>query len=160
MVVGPFVHAMPDYVDYHPGPGFDGRGDMIRWFNYWLKGDNTSYIIDEPDLTFFIRTSLTTGFYRYEPEWPIPRQQRRRMFLSRGQKLLEEENDNNDDVDVLVYRPEIGLEAGIWWGYALDDQRPFDQHCLIYESERIQKSTEIVGFVNISLQVEIFKESN
>lgn len=79
---------MPEYSNRNPGPGFDGRGDMIRWFDHWLKDANDSAeVMDEPDITLFIRTSLTTGFYRYEPEWPISRQKSYRMFLSTGQKI-------------------------------------------------------------------------
>lgn len=158
MVVGPFVHAMPEYSSRNPGPGFDGRGDMIRWFNYWLKDDNTSDILDEPDLTLFIRTSLTTGFYRYEPEWPIPRQQRHRMYLSKGQKLSEKENNNTNEINIVEYRPWIGFKGGIWWGSTLGDQQAFDRDCLIHQSEKIEERLEVVGFVNISLQVPILKE--
>ena len=156
VVLGPFVHAMPEYSDRNPGPGFDGKGDMIRWYNHWLKDANNSEIMDEPDMTLFIRTSLTTGIYRYEPQWPIPRQQTRRMFMTNGQKLIGEENSNNDGIDTLEYRPWIGLEAGIWWGWLTGDQRSFDEYCLIYESEIINETVEIIGFVNVSLQVMIF----
>jgi predicted acyl esterase len=153
VVFGPYVHAMPEDSDRNPGPGFDGKGDMIRWFDHWLKDSNDSDIMDEPDITLFIRTSLTTGFYRYESEWPIPRQKTRRMFLSKGEKLIEKENNNNSEIDILEYRPWIGLEGGIWWGESIGDQRLFDKYCLIYESEIMNETIEIIGFVNVSLQV-------
>jgi predicted acyl esterase len=156
VVVGPFAHAMPEYSYRNPGPGFDGKGDMIRWFDYWLKDDNDSAIMHEPDITLFIRTSLTTGFYRYEPEWPIPRQKNHRMFLSNGQKLNEKENKNKNEIDTLEYRPWIGLEGGIWWGESIGDQELFDKYCLIYDSEIIDQPLEIIGFVNVSLQVKLF----
>ena len=145
---------MPEHNLRNPGPGFDGKGDMIRWFNYWLKDDNTTDIYSEPDLTFFIRTSLTTGFYRYELEWPISRQKTTRMFFSKEQKLSEKENQNKIEFDTLVYRPWIGLEGGTWWGSITGDQRSFDEYCLVYQSEIINEPIEIIGFVNISLQVE------
>jgi predicted acyl esterase len=156
VVVGPFAHAMPEHTNRNPGPGFDGKGDMIRWFNYWLKDENNTGIMDEPDITLFIRTSLTTGVYRYEPQWPIPRQKTRRMFMTKGQKLTEEENNNNHDIDTLEYQPWIGLEAGIWWGSLTGDQRSFDKYCLIYDSEIMNETVEIIGFVNVSLQVKFF----
>jgi len=149
---------MPEYSDRNPGPGFDGKAEMIRWFNHWLRDENQhSDILDEPDITLFIRTSLTTGTYRYEPEWPISRQQIRRMFMSKGHRLvqqaIDEENGNKNDIDTLEYRPWIGFEAGVWWGSFTDDQRPFDEHCLIYDSDPVNETIEIVGFVKVSLLV-------
>jgi len=85
VAVGPFVHSMPEYSNRNPGPSYDGKAEMVRWFNYWLKDDSQhSDILEEPDITLFIRTSLTTGTYRYESQWPIVRQHIRRMFMSKG----------------------------------------------------------------------------
>jgi predicted acyl esterase len=150
---------MPEYSNRNPGPGFDGKAEMVRWFNHWLRDENeNSDILNEPDITLFIRTSLTTGTYRYEPQWPIARQQTRRMFMSKGQKLVEqartgEARENNIVVDTLEYRPWIGYEGGAWLGGLTGDQRPFDKDCLVYESDLIVEKIEIVGFVKVSLQV-------
>jgi predicted acyl esterase len=162
VVVGPFVHAMPEYSNRNPGPGFDSKAEMVRWFNHWLRDENdTSNLMKEPDVTLFIRTSLTTGFYRYEPQWPIARQKIHRMFMSKGQKLIEqtattttgEARGNNGTVDTLEYRPWIGYEGGAWLGGLTGDQRPFDKDCLVYESDLIVEKVEIAGFVKVSLQV-------
>jgi predicted acyl esterase len=160
VVVGPFVHAMPEYSNRNPGPGFDGKAEMVRWFNHWLRdGNKNSDIMNEPKITLFIRTSLTTGTYRYESQWPITRQRTRRMFMSKGQKLVEqpsimtEEGRNNLDVDTLEYRPWIGFEGGAWLGGLTGDQQSFDKDCLVYDSHFIEENIEIVGFVNVSLQV-------
>ena len=159
VVVGPFVHAMPDAANRHPGPSFDSKAEMVRWFTHWLteNGQNSS-MITEPDITLFIRSSLTTGTYQYESRWPIFRQQTRRMYMSKGQKLIEQtlstskEREINSDVDILEYRPWIGFEAGLWLGGLTEDQKPFDQFCLVYQSNPVEETIEIVGFVNVSLQ--------
>jgi predicted acyl esterase len=55
VVVGPFVHAMPEYSNRNPGPGFDGKAEMVRWFNHWLRDENEdSEMMDEPDITLFV----------------------------------------------------------------------------------------------------------
>lgn len=156
VVVGPYVHAMPESSNRNPGPGFDGKAEMVRWFDYWLKDeyeDDDCNILNEPDITLFIRKSLTKGFYRYERHWPVPRQQIQRLFMSNEQKLVQELQENDTLVDTLEYRPGIGYEGGSWLGGLTGDQRSFDKDCLIYESDLIDKSIEIVGFVNVSLQV-------
>ena len=81
---------MPEYSNRNPGPGFDGKAEMVRWFSYCLKdGNQHSDIVDESDITLFIRTSLTTGTYQYESEWPIARQQIHRMYMTKGRKLID-----------------------------------------------------------------------
>ncbi len=160
VVVGPFVHAMPENVNRNPGPGFDSKAEMVRWFNYWLKDENENDdILVEPDITLFIRTSLTTGTYRYEPQWPIPRQRTRRIYMTKDRILTEQipsiivEKIDNNNVHVLEYRPWIGFEGGLWLGGLTGNQQPFDEFCLVYQSDPVNETIEIVGFVNVSLQV-------
>jgi predicted acyl esterase len=157
VVIGPFGHTMPEYSQHIPSAAYDGKAEMVRWFSYWLKDDDQYRdIIDEPDITLFIRTSLTTGSYRYELEWPIARGQTHRMILSSGQRLLdqiEEIKKDSIDVDTLQYKQWIGFEAEDWWGVSFRDQSLFDQDCLIYNSDPVNRTLEIAGFVNVSLQV-------
>ncbi|CAF3823431.1 unnamed protein product [Rotaria sp. Silwood1] len=161
IVIGPFAHAMPENTNRHPGPGFDSLAEMVRWFNYWLKdNDRNNDILNETDITLFIRTNLTTGNYRYEPQWPIPRQRIQRMYMNKGQKLTEqvistttEDKCVNNNVDTLEYRSWIGFEGGLWLGGLTGDQRLSDENCLIYQTDPIQETIEIVGFVNVSLQL-------
>ena len=82
---------MPEYSNRNPGPGFDGKAEIVRWFNHWLRDENeNNALMKEPDITLFIRTSLTTGAYRYESQWPIARQQIHRMIMSKGEKLIRQ----------------------------------------------------------------------
>ena len=123
-------------------------------------GNKTNDILNEPDITLFIRTNLTTGHYRYESQWPIARQRTRRMYMASGRRLTEElfpttqATRNNIRVDVLEYRPWIGFESGMWLGGVTGDQRSLDEFCLVYQSDPINKTIEVVGFINVSLQVE------
>ena len=153
---------MPEYSNRNPGPGFDGKAEMVRWFNHWLRDENeNSDIMNEPDITLFIRTSLTTGTYRYVSQWPIAGQQMCRMLMSKGQQLIKKTatitaggaRGNKNAIDTLQYRPWIGYEGGAWIGRLTGDQRPFDKDCLIYESDIVAERIEIAGFVKVSLQV-------
>ncbi|CAF1649419.1 unnamed protein product, partial [Rotaria sp. Silwood1] len=47
----------------------------------------------------------------------------------------------------------IGFEGGLWLGGLTGDQRLSDENCLIYQTDPIQETIEIVGFVNVSLQL-------
>ncbi|CAF1203449.1 unnamed protein product, partial [Didymodactylos carnosus] len=157
IVVGPFTHSMPE--DNQPGPGYDGNSEIVAWFDYWLKGQDTN-ILNEPDVTLFIRnTSLPPsarsenipGEWRYET-WPVEHSHLKRFYLTDGNGLSFSEQ-NESRVNELVYKPWIGVESGALWGDLSGDQSPYDKDCLVYDSGILNESVEIVGFVRVSLQV-------
>jgi hypothetical protein len=46
------------------------------------------------------------------------------------------------------YKPSVGLEGGgptMWWGSVTPDQQPMDDHSLVYDSEPLGASLEILG---------------
>ncbi|CAF1123380.1 unnamed protein product [Didymodactylos carnosus] len=151
LVVGPFTHSAPE--DNSPGPGFDGKSDMVSWFDYWLKGHDTG-ILAEPDLTLFIRNGTSAGEYRYYDHWPLNKMKSKRFFMMKNKKLEDTTSSWVMSSDKLEYKPWIGFEAGYWWGSSIDlDQSKYDRDCLVYESDVLQYAIEIIGYVNVSLQV-------
>jgi putative CocE/NonD family hydrolase len=59
----------------------EGKMDMLRWFDYWLKGINTG-IMDEPPVKLCVRTSVRECSWRFENEWPIQRTQYTKFYLN------------------------------------------------------------------------------
>lgn len=53
---------------------------MLRWYDHWLKGNDTGFM-DEAPVTVFVRGA---GVYRREADWPIPRTDYRRLYLHPG----------------------------------------------------------------------------
>ncbi|MGH9649114.1 MAG: CocE/NonD family hydrolase, partial [Terriglobales bacterium] len=76
-VMGPYQHDWPDNAE--PGPTYEWRHEAVRWFNHWLRGEDTG-ILQEPRLALFVRDYVppdhalqtTPGHWRYE-DWPIAR---------------------------------------------------------------------------------------
>lgn len=77
-IVGPWPHSWPD--DARPGPAIDGRCEMLRWWDYWLKGLDTG-ILDDPPLAIYAQryyppgpgVEHIPGSWRYEEGWPVER---------------------------------------------------------------------------------------
>jgi predicted acyl esterase len=67
---------------FHPFHAEEARMDQLRWFDHWLKGNDTG-IMDEPAVKLEIRTGGSTGRYEFrsENEWPIARTQWTKMYL-------------------------------------------------------------------------------
>ena len=93
LLMGPFGHgALSGNLEY---PGFDRlnlAGDQeIRWFSYWLKGEQNG-IMDEPPVTYFMMAGAEKGAIspkngmRTSANWP-PAYREVRYFLTPNMAL-------------------------------------------------------------------------
>ncbi len=57
------------------------RLEMLRWYDYWLKGIDTG-IMDDPPVKLFVRHSEER--YRFEREWPLARTRYTPYYLQPG----------------------------------------------------------------------------
>jgi predicted acyl esterase len=60
------------YVEYHD--------ELVRWYDYWLKGIDTG-ILDEPPIKMFV---MGINKWRFENEWPLARTEWTKFFLQPG----------------------------------------------------------------------------
>ncbi|HYC46355.1 MAG TPA: CocE/NonD family hydrolase [Burkholderiales bacterium] len=67
---------------YHPFHAEEARADQLRWFDHWLKGNDTG-IMNEPPVKLEIRTggSMKRYAFRFEDDWPIPRTRWTKLYL-------------------------------------------------------------------------------
>jgi len=72
---------------YHPFYSAEGRSDQLRFFDRWLKDEDTG-IMDEPPVKLLVRKGGHGNYrWRFENEWPIARTQWTKLYLqpqSRG----------------------------------------------------------------------------
>jgi len=61
----------------------EGRLEMLRWYDHWLKGIDTG-VMDEPPVKICVRESLTACHWRFEDDWPLARADYRRLYLTAG----------------------------------------------------------------------------
>ena len=84
-----FVHSASEHkkLQMHIGGHTDafysdeGKDDLLRWYDYWLKDIDTG-IMDEPPVKLCIRTSVTECEWRFENEWPLARTEYVRYYLT------------------------------------------------------------------------------
>ena len=150
-MIGAWSHAWPH--DPYPQPGMEWRHEAVRWFDQFLKGEDTG-ILDEPKLAVYVREwhapgpylDYAPGFWRWEDGWPIDRIQQTRMYAQDNHSLSIAPADAT--VHSLRYTPTSGLEAGgpvMWWGDVAHDQRPTDAYSLVYDTQPLESDTEILG---------------
>jgi predicted acyl esterase len=154
-VIGPWCHDWPD--NGVPGPHYEWRRELVRWWDYWLKGQDTG-IMEEPRFAVFVRDAhlpdtrlaMTPGHWRYE-DWPLKRTVWERFYPEKNHRLRSEQG--TAFVHRLKYVPSSGIAAGYWWGNPTGDMRHEDAESLVYDSEVLAEVMEIIGVPRVRLKV-------
>jgi putative CocE/NonD family hydrolase len=158
-IVGAWHHTWPNQP--YPGPGMEWRHEAIRWFDQFLKGEDTG-ILDEPRFAVFVRDwhppgpqlDDAPGRWRYEDGWPIARIRDRVLYPQPDHTLADQSPPAA--THALRYVPSSGFEAGgpvMWWGDVAHDQRGTDAFSLVYDSGPLTEDVEILGFPRAILAV-------
>ena len=150
-MIGPWDHYFPNTA--WPKPQIEWREEAVRWFDQWLKGEDTG-ILEEPDFLVYVRNyyppdptiDRIPGHWRWEDKWPIDRIENHTWYAHTDHGLSNEPSENA--IHTMVYKPSMGLEGGgrtMWWGDVTPDQRPMDEFSLVYDSETLDAPLEILG---------------
>ena len=150
-MIGPWDHYFPH--NAWPKPQIEWRHEAVRWFDQWLKGEDTG-ILEEPDFTVYVRNyhppdptlDRIPGYWRWEDGWPIERIENHSWYAHADHSLSTEPAGNA--THSMTYKPSIGLEGGgptMWWGSIAPDQQPMDEYSLVYDSEILDAPLEILG---------------
>ena len=86
-LIGPWAHGYPHFA--LPGPQIGFLQEILRWWDYWLKGVDTG-VMDEPMLRAWMTESVKPashhdtlpGRWIAEPSWPPQAIMPRRLFLT------------------------------------------------------------------------------
>lgn len=161
-LVGPWSHRYPHIAE--PGPAIDFLGELLRWWDHWLKGIETG-IMNEPALRVWMQDSVppTTSYIERpgrwvaEPEWPS-RNIRERCFNLTRHRLVPAGTEVNAHEIPLQSPMTVGLFAGKWCSYAsgpdlAHDQRREDGGALVFESEPLDENLETLGATIAELEV-------
>lgn len=74
---------------------------ILRWYDHWLKGNDTG-LIDEPPIKLFVPGA---NRYRYEKEWPLKGIEYTRCYLRRWEGLSFEPELHQPEPDCFLQQP-------------------------------------------------------
>ena len=160
-MIGPWAHTWPNWP--YPEPGMEWRREAVRWFDHWLKGEDTG-IMEEPRFAVYIRqwhppgaVDKVPGYWRWENGWPIERTQKKALYAHADHTLSSMKSVEGDgQIHRLRYIPTVGVEASgnvNWWGDFPWDQRGTDAYSLVYDTDPLDQDLEILGFPRATLHV-------
>lgn len=167
LISGPWVHGGPlspenDEVTYGEAAIIDRVEMHVRWFDFWLKGDDNG-VADEASLKLYV---LGADEWHECDQWP-PTGDVRAYFLRAGDgggsgslndgrlelEAPAQEAPDEYDHDPYDPLPTIGGHGGtgwIWPAGALD-QRPVEARSLTYTTEPLAEELRVVGEPTVRL---------
>ncbi|WP_309131488.1 CocE/NonD family hydrolase [Brevibacterium sp.] len=171
-LIGPWGHKYPHLGV--PGPDIGFLQEVIRWFDHWLKDEDTG-IMDEPMLRLWMQDSVSPkssyeerpGRWIEEDQWPSPRIESRTLQLGDRHLIPVAEADaaagdpprpdadqvQGDEVQgeqSLKSPLSVGMFAGKWASYAAAPDLPFDQReedggALTFDTDVLEEDVAICG---------------
>ena len=151
ILIGPWTHGPINTAD--PGPNIDYVEEMLRWFDYWLKGIDTG-IMNEPPITIWVQGR--DGKWRHENEWPITRGKETTFYLHPGGALESRPYQGKGQSDSFDHNTTVGTCRGLEDASGLPIGLPLDQRedealSLVYTTEPLPEDTEITGIPVVKL---------
>ena len=158
-LIGPWSHQYPE--EGTPGPAIDFRAECVRWWDQWLKGEETG-ILNEPQLRVWMQEGVPPkddhrpqrGRWVEERSWPAVRISPRRYSLGDGTLMRASAPAQALTVEGSLV---VGSAAGTWcpWGVS---ELPGDQGCeddlsLCFTSEPLKERVEILGSPAVTLEL-------
>ena len=153
-LVGPWSHRYPH--DGIPGPAIGFLQEVVRWWDHWLKGEENG-IMEEPMLRAYLLDSVppTTSYqdrpgrWIAEENWPSPHIEWQEHTL--GWRGIIPGFGHAPEVEETLRSPlSVGLFAGKWCSYSATPDLPHDQRqedggALVFDSEPLEETMEILG---------------
>jgi putative CocE/NonD family hydrolase len=160
-LIGPWGHRLPHFAT--PGPQIGFLQEAIRWWDQWLKGEQTG-ITEEPLLRAWMQESvrpaswygLRPGRWVGEAVWPSETSRKRTLYLTAGGLS----SSRGDETPFCVNSPEsLGQLAGTWSVHGVTPDEPFDQReedgkSLVFDSDPLMEHLEILGGPTLDVEIE------
>ncbi len=161
-LIGNWVHATPSSA--YPGPNLDWMHEMVRFFDYWLKGIKNG-VMDEPMLTYLRREYTAPaafparqhGSWQSETTYPVEATTAQSFYLANG--TLAPEPPAATQIDHYPHRPTVGVHASLCYGGGMGpnglarDLRPDEALSLTYTSAPLTEPLDVLGFPKVTLHL-------
>ncbi len=151
-ILGPWAHIYPQ--DGTPGPAIGFLQEAQRWWNHWLKGEDTG-IMNEPMLRAYIEDEAGAGkwadhrqgYWAAERVWPSPRITPK--VFSLGDGVLG--GASSPSRDIAFRSPQwAGMGCGEWMGTGVAGEQPADQRVddglsLCFDTAPLDEDIAVLG---------------
>jgi uncharacterized protein len=165
-LIGPWPHVIPHQEEPDPGPSIGFLQDALRWWDRWLKGEDTG-IDREPMLHAYILDAIWPEAYKSEldgrwiteDEWPSASIKLIRYILNEHRIGSEPEQEKPLSLSSPM---SAGLCGGVWEVSDVGPELPHDQReddgkSLVFDSDPLTERLEVLGLPIVELELECDK---
>jgi len=160
MIIGPWNHGGGWNTDPLEGvrrSRFDHDAEILRFFNYHLKGIDTG-IMDEKPIHYF---TMVEGKWKTADTWPPPEAVKDTYYFTDGntlspQKPVYQEGYDEYTVDYTAktteesrWRTQVGIDPRVKY----PNRKNADKKLLVYTAPPLERDMEVTGHPIISLYV-------
>ncbi len=162
-LIGPWSHIYPHEATTGPQIGF--LQEALRWYDHWMKNEDTG-VDEDPDIRVWMQDSVEPqadyrkrpGRWVSEPEWPSPNIYNETYKFDHGNILKPGEEPSNGEAVCIQSPLSVGLFAGKWCSYSAGPDLPHDQReedggSLVFDSEPLDETFEILGAPVVNLEL-------
>ena len=164
ILMGPWAHLYPH--EGSPGPKVDFLGELIRFWDHYLKGRDTG-LMDEPRLRFWLQDSMRPagahkerpGAWVEETSWPSDNISERTLWLNAGTL----DNTAQEGAAMSICSPQtFGLAGGDMCSFAIPGDMPSDCRidaggALCFRGAALDAPLDILGQPKVRLSVKADK---
>ncbi len=128
----------------------EGKNEMLRWYDYWLKDIDTG-IMDEPPVKLCIRSSVRDCEWRFENEWPLARTLYTRYYLNSEPAGVVD--DAIHDGTLTQTRPQTDGELTYSAGPEAYSRANRGLPTVSFVTEPLTEDVELTGHINLVMWV-------
>ncbi len=162
VMMGPWSHLYPH--EGKPTPQVDFIAEVLRFWDYWLKGIDTG-IADDPPLHLYLMDSMRPagtqthrpGRWVEEPSWPSPNVSNETYWLNAGSLDAQAQTG----VPMQITSPQtFGSAGGVMCSFGIPGDLPLDCRidaagAMVFRSHTLESSLDILGQPEIALRVSV-----
>lgn len=159
-LIGPWAHQFPDSA--MPGPGLDWLSEEVRWWRYWLYGEDNG-IMREPMLRVYMNERTAgevwprdlPGRWISEAVWPSPNVSNELWYLN---DTGLEKKARPERTRLLPPHQTMGIARRDWLPMNMAGDLPRDQaqdeaKGLIFDSQPLEADIPVLGIGSVTLRV-------
>ena len=166
VIMGPWAHGGDQRkvgeIDFSENARFDRNDTQFKWFEYWLRNQETG-VEDWPPVNIFV---MGENQWRAENEWPLKRTEFTNYYIhsegdansSNGDGILNTTAPLKEESDTFEYDPNnpipskggnnlMGAPAGPYDQSELEER----EDILVFTSEPLEEKLEVTGPVKMIL---------
>ena len=167
LIIRPADHSQVEKNEFD----LDFGAEVLRWFDYWLKGIDNG-IMNEPPIHYYVMGASKKDAWRTSAQWPLAKQRLTRFYFREGRTgsvssindgfLRQESPENKDAAD--DYKVDYSTTSGKYsrwyavnWPRNYPNMRSNDEKALTYTTPPLESDMEVTGHpvVHLSFVTEV-----